>query len=1375
MLERGLLRGLALLLILSVGNSAQAAQPNPERDWASPTGRYLVQFSSPPVARFAGDERPDGTRLKATSPAVTGQRRLNVASPAVKTYRSVLESERAEWLQRAAQELGRALQPTAELDLTAHGIVVSLSPAEAQKLAQLPGVRAVLPDRIFRMETDAGPEWVGAPPVWQGQNGHGPNLGEGVVVGVLDGGVNWDHPAFADPAPDGYDHSNPKGRRFGLCSSAQVNCNDKLIGVYEFTADDQQGRDVDGHGSHVASTAVGNVRTQEIEAITTTLALNVSGVAPHANLISYRVCREDDPETTSFEGCNFTAIGEALDQAVSDGVDVINFSISGDPETSPWEETISSQMLSVRLAGIPVVTSVGNSGPRPGTAKNSPWMITVAAATHDRQFVNRLTSMMGGATPPPPDLDGVGITGGFGPAPIVHARDFGNALCGAGDPELNPTCEEHTGSSNPFEPGTFNGEIVVCDRGTYGRVEKGFNLRASGAGGYVLANTEAQGESIVADDHCLPALHLGREDGDRLRDWLEDGTGHQGVISGQFSDVDPRYGDQVAAFSSRGPANLAQGVLKPDLAAPGVNILAADFNDDQARFLSGTSMSSPHVAGAVALLLAQDPELRPDQIHSILMTTALADDIVDESNQGPLGARNLLDAGAGRLQVDAAARAGLYLPIGFSDFDDANPDLGGNPENLNLPGLVDETCDRACIFSRTVTDLAGGGTWRVEVDSDSSAEVSVVPSSFTLEANGSQNLGITIEPMLGGRSEGAIILVPEDPDVAPARLPFSVAAVPGNLPTTVKLSTATDRGSAFVDISPLRVGLPDAEFRVLGLGLRQTREQTLPQDPTRLTPYGGTTGTFFTTVELDDLGALVAETVPLNNGDLDLFVGRENGTPDGPQEEEELCRSTSPDASERCELLDLPAGTYWILVQNWASSQSGSMDAVRIAYAAVSETDASLLATGPGSLDIDEAFDVRLIWDEGRMRSGQTWTGLLLPRSVAGTRDHRIGPIWLELSYRRETSGTAGDPDLDRPAYALTAGEAARFTLAPKEGHGRLFIDVPEEVQSLTVTAETGQDAELRIVREPFVFADAAVPMVSGEPVATASGPGGSHVLEIDAPEAGRYYLVPVNQGLQSVEVAVSAELDHGENTLRPVQGLYFNPARNGAGFNLNTTGDQLIIEWYTYLEDGTPTWYLAQGPFPVQGNSWDADLLFFSWNGAAARPVSVGKASLVLLSETDLVFSFRVNGLSGTEPYTAIVPEPGCAAQGAPAEQTGLWFLPESPGFGYSVLSLGDTEIHINYLFDGQGFPRWVLGQDTLSDPAGVLPVSQFTGFCPTCPFVPVGSQVVGQNAFSFEGNGGSVETTVDFLGPVAGQWSEGGSWSNLTPAFDCSSVDRR
>jgi subtilisin family serine protease len=298
------------------------------------------------------------------------------------------------------------------------------------------------------------------------------------------------------------------------------------------------GKDTVFHGSHVASVAAGN-------RITATVAGEITpmqGVAPRANIVAYKVCREDDPETEDKDetGCSSVDIIEGLEQALTDGVDVVNFSIGNEfGATNPWNG-YDRLFLDMRNAGIFAVTSGGNAGPSPASVSNpavAPWLLGVAAATHSRLAGAKLEDLSGGSSAPPEDIAGEGrdpVNGsanGIGPVDIVFAGDFGNPLCGIGEPaDSVPSCNEITSATNPFGPGTFNGEIVVCERGDYGRVEKGLNVMLAGAGGYILINSEEFGESLRTDNHCIPGIHVGYSKGKELKSWLTSGTSHSGTI-----------------------------------------------------------------------------------------------------------------------------------------------------------------------------------------------------------------------------------------------------------------------------------------------------------------------------------------------------------------------------------------------------------------------------------------------------------------------------------------------------------------------------------------------------------------------------------------------------------------------------------------------------------------------------------------------------------------------------------------------------------------------------------------------------------------------------------------------------------------------------
>jgi len=443
---------------------------------------YIVELVDAPLATYNGGI----VGLTGTSAAATGNVKLNVNSAASRRYISYLDRQRASVLNAIAPVVGGSTTPEAVYRNVFNGFALKLSPAQAAQVANLPGVKRVERDRIYEMQTDVGPNFIGAAQpdakprlfdatlsgtavpnatgeavvtydettkalsfrlffsdlsgaptaahfhvgaagtngemvvdisdtlVGQGSSGvyvgtktvatrhpeiegalydgeiylnihtgansageiRGqlePNQGEGMVIGVLDSGINIDNPSFQDVGADGYDHTNPlgSGTYLGVCDPANSSydatfpCNDKVIGAYTFsataTADDPQGkpspRDEDGHGSHTASTAGGNVlRESTVNGVATG---SISGVAPHANLIIYDVCG-----TATSAGCPGTAILAAINQAAADGVDVVNMSL-GSSSTDPWANPFAIALANALTVGMSNSISAGNEGPDP--------------------------------------------------------------------------------------------------------------------------------------------------------------------------------------------------------------------------------------------------------------------------------------------------------------------------------------------------------------------------------------------------------------------------------------------------------------------------------------------------------------------------------------------------------------------------------------------------------------------------------------------------------------------------------------------------------------------------------------------------------------------------------------------------------------------------------------------------------------------------------------------------------------------------------------------------------------------------------------------------------------------------------------------------
>ncbi len=707
------------VVILVAGALFVLSLPAGAQDDGAEMERFIVLLHDAPVALYEGGI----PGLPATSPAVTGARRLDSQSPDSLAYEAYLARQQAALQQTLEARLGRAVSLERTYRWALNGVVVRLTSGEAAIVRQLPGVKAISPDQLFYPLTDHGPEWIGAPAMWGAASScaAGGFCGEGVIVGVIDTGINHDHASFAAVGGDGYQHVNPygSGAYKGACISNSALCNDKLIGLYDYTGAGVE--DTDGHGSHTASTVAGNfLRDVSLEAPTINFQMDISGVAPHANIISYRVCNG---------GCYSSYVVSAVEDAIKDGVDVLNYSIGSSPSVSPWSSSNydAQAFLSARTAGIFVAVAAGNSGPGAETLLSpaiSPWVLTVGANTHDRAFLNSLTGLTTDQGHILADIDGRSITAGYGPATIVYAGDYGNALCKAG---IWPSNE-------------FNGEIVVCDRGSIARVDKSANVKAAGGGGMVLANDVANGNSLNADAHSIPAVHITYDDGVALKNWLANGdTGHKATIAGSTMAVSDQYADIMAAFSSRGPNEsvATQRIIKPDMVGPGVDIVAAVATDGsltapELGVESGTSMASPHLAGAAALLVQAHPDWTPAEIQSALMSTAWQQNLRKEDWVSPV---TPFDVGAGRADLNVAADAGFLLDVTKSEYENADPASGGDPSALNLPGLATDAFNNSWTWERTLK-ATRPGTWEITFDLPSGMSMTASPASFTYNAAG---------------------------------------------------------------------------------------------------------------------------------------------------------------------------------------------------------------------------------------------------------------------------------------------------------------------------------------------------------------------------------------------------------------------------------------------------------------------------------------------------------------------------------------------------------------------------------------------------------------------------------------------------------------
>ena len=537
-------------------------------------------------------------------------------------------------------------------------------------------------------------------------------------------------------------------------------CNRKLIGARAFykgyesargypideKVESKSPRDTEGHGSHTASTAAGAaVAGADLFGYAAGVA---TGMATKARIAAYKICWS--------LGCFDSDILAAFDSAVSDGVHVISLSVGANGYAPQYfRDSIAIGAFGAVSHGVVVSCSAGNSGPGSFTAVNiAPWILTVGASSIDRDFP--ADAVLGDGS----SYKGVSLYSGEGVGgqlPLVYAGNCGSSLCIRG--RLDAT--------------KVAGKIVLCDRGSNARVEKGSAVKLAGGAGMILANRGDSGEELVADAHLVPATMVGEKAGNAIRQYLRTQSNATAAIVFKGTVVGSNQrAPGVAAFSSRGPNIRTEEILKPDVIAPGVNILAAwtgassptDLEIDPRRvdfnIISGTSMSCPHVSGLAALLRSAHPEWSPAAIKSALMTTAYNADnsggvIVDLATGGET---TPLVRGAGHVDPNRALDPRLIYDISVEDYVsflctigygplqiavfvkkivDCSGKMMESPGDLNYPAfsVVFNPARKVVTYKRTVKNVGGEATFEVEVSPPVGVEVTVHPSKLVFSEN----------------------------------------------------------------------------------------------------------------------------------------------------------------------------------------------------------------------------------------------------------------------------------------------------------------------------------------------------------------------------------------------------------------------------------------------------------------------------------------------------------------------------------------------------------------------------------------------------------------------------------------------------------------
>ncbi|KAI9118029.1 hypothetical protein K1719_010361 [Acacia pycnantha] len=681
-----------------------------------------------------------------------------------KSSMPVMFSDHLHWYDSSLKSVSDSAEMLYTYKHVTHGFSTVLTPREADLLAKQPGILSVVPEVRYELHTTRTPQFLGLGKT----NAHFPasDKQSDVIIGIFDTGVWPEHKSFDDtglgPVPAGWKGQCETGTNFTASK-----CNRKLVGARFFSngyeaafgpidedSESKSPRDDDGHGTHTATTAGGSA--VDGASLFGFASGTARGMASQARVAVYKVCWQG--------GCFSSDIAAGIDKAIEDGVNILSMSIGGGL-TSYYRDIIAIGAFSAMSHGILVSTSAGNAGPTPGSLSNAaPWITTVGAGTLDRDFPAYVTLGNGYR------YSGVSLYSGKplpdSPIPLIYA---GNASSESG--------------GNHCQMGTFSRsevarKIVICDRGGGPRAEKGLAVKYAGGLGMILANNAEYGEELLADSHLIPALSLGQKSSDAIKNYVFSNPNPTVKISFGGTRLGVQPSPVVAAFSSRGPNSLTPKILKPDLIAPGVNILAGwtgavgptglDMDARHVNFniISGTSMSCPHISGLAAILKGAHPEWSPAAIRSALMTTAYRSYKNGETMQDVATgqAASPFDYGAGHVDPVAALNPGLVYDATVDDYLDFLCALKYTSAQIKIVARRDFACDssknhrvedfnypsfavpletasgigggsKAPIsvqYKRTLTNVGTPGTYKVSVVS-SSVKIVVEPQTLRFE------------------------------------------------------------------------------------------------------------------------------------------------------------------------------------------------------------------------------------------------------------------------------------------------------------------------------------------------------------------------------------------------------------------------------------------------------------------------------------------------------------------------------------------------------------------------------------------------------------------------------------------------------------------
>ncbi|KFL36270.1 hypothetical protein N788_05105 [Arenimonas donghaensis DSM 18148 = HO3-R19] len=585
---------------------------------------------------------------------------------------------------------------------------------------------------------------------------------------------------------------------------------------------------------------------------------------------------------------------------------------------------------------------------------------------------------------------------------------------------------------------------------------------------------------------------------------------------------------------------------------------------------------------------------------------------------------------------------------------------------------------------------------------------------------------------------------------AEAEIEFVIRPLPEE---SVTLDVASAAGHQDILLDGLQA-MPGARFEATSIQRPVPYEVVLAGDANPLSPWddpAGTGSSVFTLARPQDnqprRWRVLVDATTQGAGDVDLYMGLDSDR-DGVADESELvCTAAMVPSGESCELDITQPGdaalSYWVMLHNRGAAPlpaRAEVSAVRVD----TPSDGSLVATGPGQLREGEHFALRMAWNAAGFLPGERRVGYLRVR-----RDSEDPGELVPVRLTRSPS-----PGPDTP-LALSNTRPTSFRLPPGATHRRILVDVPQGASSLAVQTRSMAEVDLYLVpagigSSPRI--EDAPPLTAA--VASSRRVGGDEDVVVYAPAPGRWYAVVQNKGNAAASVDITATMTAAAPVVR--SGSYFNPDRGGHGLVLYPAADQQVGLWYTYFQDGSPTWLYLQAPAPGPDGLWTAPIYRTAWNGNAQQLAQVGQATITPTGPDAFTYTWTLDGETGSEPLRSL--GRGCPnLGGAPLDASSHWFDANRAGTGYSVQLWPDYEMHLAFIYDAQGVPRFLIAEGPgFGGATRSLVLEQLQGFCPLCTRNgPPARRPVGTYSRAF--GSGTMQVGIDglYAPRVPGWWS--------------------